>query len=276
MKNFDLEISIEGFSGPFDLLCSLVENRKFRACDIKVSKLVKIYGLYLIKTKQAAPDTLAEFVYMASGLILEKTRSLLNTNPNTELEDQAQIQDYDFDRELDYEQDLERDEKFMQSLERYKPYRAAYKLLSEKFSQEQKSFRREIIVTDEPVEKPKLPVEYNIIENGVYLLVSEWRRLHDEFEKLREKLQAERDALSNADWDGFQNSGDDVQQIQIRINELENILQDYECLSLNDICSSSRAVLVVTILALLEMCRMGKVFVRQDALFSDVKIIRNF
>ncbi len=276
MKNFDLEISIEGFSGPFDLLCSLVENRKFRACDIKVSKLVKIYGLYLIKTKQAAPDTLAEFVYMASGLILEKTRSLLNTNPNTELEDQAQIQDYDFDRELDYEQDLERDEKFMQSLERYKPYRAAYKLLSEKFSQEQKSFRREIIVTDEPAEKPKLPVEYNIIENGVYLLVSEWRRLHDEFEKLREKLQAERDALSNADWDGFQNSGDDVQQIQIRINELENILQDYECLSLNDICSSSRAVLVVTILALLEMCRMGKVFVRQDALFSDVKIIRNF
>ena len=276
MKNFDLEISIEGFSGPFDLLCSLVENRKFRACDIKVSKLVKIYGLYLIKTKQAAPDTLAEFVYMASGLILEKTRSLLNMNPNTELEDQAQIQDYDFDRELDYEQDLERDEKFMQSLERYKPYRAAYKLLSEKFSQEQKSFRREIIVTDEPAEKPKLPVEYNIIENGVYLLVSEWRRLHDEFEKLREKLQAERDALSNADWDGFQNSGDDVQQIQIRINELENILQDYECLSLNDICSSSRAVLVVTILALLEMCRMGKVFVRQDALFSDVKIIRNF
>ncbi len=271
MKNFDLEISIEGFSGPFDLLCSLVENRKFRACDIKVSKLVKIYGLYLIKTKQAAPDTLAEFVYMASGLILEKTRSLLNTNLNAESDEQ----DYDFDRELDYEQDLERDEKFMQSLERYKPYRAAYKLLAEKFSDEQKSFRREIIIPDESVEKVKLPVEYNNIENGVYLLASEWRRLHDEFAKLREKLQAERDALNNADWDGF-SSGDDVQQIQIRINELENILQDYECLSLNDICSSSRAVLVVTVLALLEMCRMGKIFVKQDALFSDVKIIRNF
>jgi chromatin segregation and condensation protein Rec8/ScpA/Scc1 (kleisin family) len=45
-------------------------------------------------------------------------------------------------------------------------------------------------------------------------------------------------------------------------------------LSLNALwtLSPSVKVLVVTLLAILEMCRMGKITIEQDALFSDVKI----
>ena len=255
MKNLELEISIEGFSGPFDLLCSLVENKKFRASDIKISKLVKIYGLYLIKTKQVPADTLAEFFYMASGLLLEKTLSLL---PGADIYEESKIENQDIN-----------EEKFIKTLERYKPYRSAYKWLNEKFSNQQKSFRREIIIKEN---NEKIITEYNNIENGIYFLASNWKKLYDKFKTSREKLLAQNEAVSKADWDGFQNSQDDVQQIQSRILEIEGFLKIYDCLSLNHICNSSRNVLVVTVLALLEMCRMGKIYVKQDELFSDIEI----
>lgn len=259
MRNFDLEIEIEGFSGPFDLLCSLVENKKFRASDIKITKLVRIYGLYLVKTKQVPADTLAEFFYMASGLLLEKTLSLL---PGANF--------YDENEESQNENNIPNQDKFIESLERYRPYRTAYKLLTEKFLDEQKSFRREIPIQEQSNEK--IITEYNNIENGIYLLASTWRKLHENFMTSRAKLIAQNDAFNNADWDGFQNSENDIQQIQNRIQELEIFLHDYDCLSLNEICNSSRNVLVVTILALLEMCRMGKIYIKQDKLFSDVEI----
>ncbi len=86
MNITDLEINIDGYSGPFDLLCSLVENKKFQVSGIKISQLIKIYGLYLVKTSQTPADTLAEFFYMTAGLLLEKTRSLLpGSKPDDDL-----------------------------------------------------------------------------------------------------------------------------------------------------------------------------------------------
>lgn len=50
MKTLTLDINIKGYSGPFDLLCLLAEEGKFILTGIKISQLIKIYGLYLIKT----------------------------------------------------------------------------------------------------------------------------------------------------------------------------------------------------------------------------------
>ena len=63
-------ISVEGFSGPLDLLCSLVESRQFQASQLKITQLVRIYGVYLARTQHASVDTLVEFFYMVAGLLL--------------------------------------------------------------------------------------------------------------------------------------------------------------------------------------------------------------
>ena len=136
------EINIEGYSGPFDLLCSLVENKKFQISDIKISQLIKIYGLYLLKTRQAPADTLAEFFYMTANLLLEKTKSLLPGAKQTENENS--------------EENLANEENFLKSLERYKPYRKAYHWLSEKFETHSKSFRRE-------VPEPSVSINHEIV-----------------------------------------------------------------------------------------------------------------
>ena len=75
------EVSVDGFSGPLDLLCHLVESRQMQASRIKVAHLVRIYGAYLARTRSASAETIAEFFFMAAGVLLEKNRAPLPPNP---------------------------------------------------------------------------------------------------------------------------------------------------------------------------------------------------
>ena len=252
MNLTELEINIEGWSGPFDLLCSLVENKKFQVSEIKISQLIKIYGLYLLKTRQVPADTLAEFFYMTAGLLLEKTRSLLPGAKTQEEESEESVQNQ---------------ENFMKSLERYRPYRNAYHFLTKKFEAQSKSFRREV---PEPI--ININREVVIDGDGGYLLAKSYKILnenHNERLKNFDEISASKD---NADWDGF--AHDDQKQIEARIKELEEQLDLQKFLSFNEICSS-RHSLVVTLLALLELCRMGKIKIEQKELFSDVRITKS-
>ncbi|MBQ7592971.1 MAG: segregation/condensation protein A [Synergistaceae bacterium] len=248
MKLADLEIDIKGYSGPFDLLCSLVEDKKFRVSEIKISELIKIYGDYLIKTKQAPPDTLADFFYMSAGLLLAKTRSLL---PGAEV----------------YEpEDLPGQEEFIKSINRYKPYREAISKLTAMLETQSKCFRREVPQTIQTGEK-----EFVIDSDGAYALAKIWKDLN---EKLSREIQQRiefAEAMENADWDGFAET--DQEQIDERIYELEELLQKNSSLSFNEICTS-KSNCIVTLLALLELCRMGRAEFSQKELFSDVKISR--
>ena len=87
------------------------------------------------------------------------------------------------------------------------------------------------------------------------------------------------EAEEAADWDGFGDPVPDEEQIQTRIAELEEQLTEEGGLSLNALCRAARSSmtgikgLVVTLLALLEMCRMGKITIEQEALFADVKVL---
>ena len=248
MNITDLEINIDGYSGPFDLLCSLVENKKFQVSGIKISQLIKIYGLYLVKTSQTPADTLAEFFYMTAGLLLEKTRSLL---PGSKPDDDSVP--------------IPNEQQFLKSLERYRPYRKAYLELAEKFASQSKFFRRKI---PELTENPER--EIIISSSSVYILAKTWKSIH---EKYSQNLRTKRDlaeSQAKADWDGF--AENDQKQIDSRIIELQELMKFSRSLSFNGLCSSG-GNLVVTLLAVLELCRMGKAYIEQDELFADVRII---
>lgn len=249
MNLTELEINIEGYSGPFDLLCSLVENKRFQLTGIKISQLIKIYGLYLIKTRQAPAETLAEFFYMTSGLLLEKTRSLL---PGYKEPD-------------DKDDKSEHEENFMRSLERYMPYRKAYLWLAEKFAAQSLLFRR---VNHE------VNHEKNIIiaSESADLIADSLRAIQTRQNIAGNEREIYEEAKENADWNGFAEL--DIKQIGDRIIELENMLKLEHSLSFHALCcDSSRHMIVITLLAMLELCRMGKAEIEQEELFSDVRII---
>lgn len=248
------EVSVEGFSGPLDLLCHLVESRQMQASRIKITYLVRIYGLYLAKNERASVEAIAEFFFMVAGLLLNKTRSLLPdfTADETEvIEEETSVSE----------------EEFLETLARYRPYRNAMAWLLEKRQREERSFRR---ILDQDVPLAEEP-EYDI--GDLYFLARVWWGL---FEKHSAKRTALKFEIMEGDevWDGIPEALPEGSQIERRIEELEGQLATETVLSLRALWETAPSVklLVVTLLAVLEMCRMGKVSINQEALFSDVEI----
>ena len=247
----ELEINIEGYSGPFDLLCSLSEHGKFRLTGIKISQLIKIYGMYLIKTRQAPADTLAAFFCMASALLLEKTRSLLPGNDEHE-------------HEYDEAVRIENEQEFMHSLERYMSYRDSFTWLTDKLNHQSLLFKRENQKVN-PVNEVVIEVE----SGGPKLLAETWQNIYSRHIEFKRDSIMLAEAEAHADWNGFGES--EQEQIDERVSDIEDLLNENETLSFNELCRTGSAL--VTLLALLELCRMGKALIEQEELFSDVRII---
>ena len=55
------DVTMEGFSGPLDLLCSLVESRAIAASRVRVSDVVRLYGTYLARGDVMTIREMAEF-----------------------------------------------------------------------------------------------------------------------------------------------------------------------------------------------------------------------
>ena len=255
------EVSVDGFSGPLDLLCHLVESRQMQASRIKVAHLVRIYGAYLARTRSASAETIAEFFFMAAGLLLEKTRSLL-----PESAPDAGMDGEDPDSDVD-------EEALLETLARYRPYREAARWLWERREREMRYFRR-VVEEDEAPETPR-PEELEYDIGDLYFLSRVWWGLFERWTRSRSPGETPfGDEAEDAEWSGVPEALPEESQIQARIGELEDRLARDASLSLCALCGAAKSVklLVVTLLALLEMCRMGKISIEQETLFSDVTV----
>ncbi|MDR2529151.1 MAG: segregation/condensation protein A [Synergistaceae bacterium] len=125
MTRESVEIAIEGFSGPLDLLCHLVETRKMEVAKVKATQLVRIYGVYLLRTKKASINALAGFFFMAAKLLRQKTLALLPAPKEAPEKSDFPIGE----------------EELLARLARYRPYRAVVVWLAERKAREERYFR---------------------------------------------------------------------------------------------------------------------------------------
>ncbi len=77
IENF--KIASEKFSGPLDLLVSLIESKKMDITEISLAKVTDDFLKFLGDLKLVHPKMLADFLIIASKLILIKSRMLLPT-----------------------------------------------------------------------------------------------------------------------------------------------------------------------------------------------------
>lgn len=73
MKNFQLE----QFSGPLDLLLSLIDEEKMDISEISLSTVTEQYLNYLNQIENRKPEELADFLLIAARLLLLKSKKLL-------------------------------------------------------------------------------------------------------------------------------------------------------------------------------------------------------
>src|SRR5699024_3426701 len=81
-----LEIDIESYTGPFDVLLKLIEKQKLDIYDIKIEDITTPY-LNEIKKMDIPLDELSEFIYISSILLAIKSNKLLTKESEDDLEE---------------------------------------------------------------------------------------------------------------------------------------------------------------------------------------------
>lgn len=88
MTETDFQIKTEVFEGPLDLLLSLVEKRKLFISDISLSQVTDEFIQHVERLPEITMEDRANFIVVASTLLLVKSKSLLPTlDLTTEEED---------------------------------------------------------------------------------------------------------------------------------------------------------------------------------------------
>ena len=81
-------VNIEKFAGPLDLLLQLIEKEKLSITEVSITKIADQFLEYIEKLDEIEAENLADFLIMASQLILIKSRALL---PDLKIEDGEEI-----------------------------------------------------------------------------------------------------------------------------------------------------------------------------------------
>jgi chromatin segregation and condensation protein Rec8/ScpA/Scc1 (kleisin family) len=196
---------------------------------------------------------------MVASLLLHKVMSLLPSgkdNAIRELEDA----DESFD-------DVISEEELLARMSRFSPYRAITSLLIERKEKQSRRFKRICLQEDLDSADNKTP-HYEI--GDLYHLSKLWWDILSDSKK--NGLASELIDIEEC-WDGVPGSLPDEERIQTRISEITEKLTKSSTLLLSNLLSvRSVSAVVVTLLALLEMCRMKKISVLQEELFGEIRI----
>ena len=92
MDRLNFSVAIPVFNGPLDLLLDLIEKRKLFVNDVSLSQVTDDFVKYIETHEEFPISESAEFILVASTLMLIKSRSLLPSLPLTE-EETASIED---------------------------------------------------------------------------------------------------------------------------------------------------------------------------------------
>jgi segregation and condensation protein A len=247
------QITLQDFSGPLDLLCHLVESNAIEASSVKLTDVLSQYVSYLINSEKTTLAEIAEFFSLASRLLIRKVRSLL---PRAVGEENDGAEEAAFEDGLPEDGELS-EETLAAMLERFKPYRHAAIKLDEMKKRRERSFVR---TPDEGG-----PPWFDI--GDLYSLSTLWWSLVEEYSRNRA-----RNSIA-----GFMEDIPDAvsQEVQVdgRMDDIRSLLAEREKTRLSSLLEYFGAGgLIVTLLALLELSRLGSVGMTQAVEWGDVEI----
>ncbi|ACZ19009.1 segregation and condensation protein A [Thermanaerovibrio acidaminovorans] len=236
-----LNVTLGEFSGPLDLLCQLVERGKLDVARISLVELLERYVSHLMTVESVSLRDLAEFFGFVSRIALSKVRSLF---PSVDQEEVFPLE----------EDTLDAEEELRASFVRYRPIRRAAIWL------ERRQAWRERFFTREAEEGPLL------FEAGDLFGLARvwWSMLDRNYDPGDEDLCDE----PPVEIDDGRAQEFNVEEI---MEEILSILGGQPVpfgALLGD--RPTRGRVIASILALLELCRLGKLRICQKGAFDDI------
>jgi segregation and condensation protein A len=230
-------ISLPAFEGPLDLLLHLIQKHELDILDIPISFITEKYLEYLNLMKTLTIDVASEYLVMAATLAHIKSKMLLPAVP-ADQEDGLEEEEADPRAEL------------VRRLLEYQKYKQAAADLSSRAVLGQDVFERG--ATEEPPQGPAplAPV-------SLFALIDAFNRLASK-KKIKVEHEVSFERISITD----------------RINEIVDQLKSREHCTLEELLPDecTRADLVVTFLALLEMTRLKMTRIYQTDPLSPIHI----
>ncbi len=234
-----LTVRVETFEGPLDLLLHLCRTNEVDLSHLPIRAITDQYLAHLESIQFQDLDTAGAFMVLAAALIYLKSKLLL---PPDESQEEA----------LDEEGELLREE-LEQRLREYARVKALGLWLAQREAEQALLFGRS---WSELPSAEEIPLE----DLSVHLLERAFRRLLEEA-----RGQAPREVEPNP------------LSVLERMGEILSLLRHTWSLLFSSMVGSERArsELVVTLLALLELVRLGQARARQTELFGEIVIERN-
>lgn len=233
-------VKLEAYEGPFDLLLDLIEQNQVDILDIPIAVITEQYLEYLHTMQERDLAIGGEFLVMAATLIRIKAKMLL---PPEEVEEEEE--------ELE-----ERDprEVLVEQLLRYKAFKEVAAKLTEGYNSATGYYTRGAVLP----RSVKTPIFTNLIGSVTP------RDLASMFAQLLKDLHAEPPSQTI------------VQRISVaqRLAEIRISLVGRDRIAFSELLQKkTRAEVVVTFLAVLELVRLREIRVRQTSTFGYIEIV---
>jgi len=231
-------VKLANFEGPLDLLLHLIRKHEINIYDIPIVLVTKQYLEYIDLMQELNLDVAGDFLVMAATLIHIKSRTLLpRTDPTQE------------------DPDEDPREALMRRLLEHQKYKAAAELLHERETLRSAQWTRpDGPITEIAGEAPEPEVEVDL-----FSLISAFRAVVERA-KHRPKVYLPAEQIP----------------IEDRIEQLMTRLSETEACGFEDLFADvqTRAGLIVTFLALLEMIRLKLVRVFQAGSVGPIRVYR--
>lgn len=243
----DLTVKLQVFEGALDLLLHLLDKNKVNIYDIPIVEITNQYMEYIAEMKRRDLNVLSEFLVMAATLIDIKSKMLLPANPDDEEE----------------EQEDPRAELVQQLLE-YKMYKCmAYELKDRQMDAQRIMFKEptipsEVLAFEEPIDMEELISDVTLAKlNQIFKDIM--KKQVDKVDPVRSKFgKIEKEEVSLED----------------KMLFLENYAMQHKHFSFRSLLEKQcgKVEIIVTFLAILELMKIGKIFISQEKIFDDIQI----
>ena len=244
MASLDLKLNI--FEGPLDLLLHLIEKNKYNIFDIPIVEITDQYIAYLDAMDETDMDTMSEFLVMAAQLIAIKAKMLLPKEETPEEE------------ELDPRAELVR------SLLEYKMYKyASYQLKDMELDADKTFYKEESIPAE--VRNYREDVDPAEVVGDTTLI-----RLNEIFQELIRREIFRVDPVRSK----FGTISREEIRLEDRMVEIRQEIRGLRSINFRTLLGRKRGRMniIVSFLAILELMKSGLITIRQEETFGEILI----
>lgn len=240
-----IDIKLEAFEGPLDLLLHLIDKNKVSIYDIPIVEITDQYMEYIRGMEMLeSMDSMSEFLVMAATLLKIKSKWLLPKEEKEEEEDPR--------------------EELVNRLMEYKMYKyAAGELKDLNVDAEKKFYKPQTVPKEikeyiEPIDPAKIVGDVTLEKlNQVFSMVM--KRKKDREDPVRSK---------------FGKIEKEQYKVEDRMEKIVSSIRGFKHINFRTLLDiqPSKEMVIVTFLAVLELMKTGKISVDQESNFDEIYI----